>query len=66
MDGDIKHVRKEMTKPPSSPRGYLHVNTKGKGVAMMAIQSMKLLSAFGVSHDEEDFSDQDSSVRLIL
>ena len=52
----------------SSTRGHLHAPSEPKVTSTSAtlLQSMKFLSAFGQVVDEEDLSDQGSSVRLSL
>ena len=52
----------------SSTRGHLHAHSEPK-VAITSsalLQSMKFSSAFGKVLDEEDLTDQGSSVRLSL
>lgn len=62
MDGDMKLLREKLN-PFSFPGEGSVTNTKDKGVAAIALQSMKVISAFGVVL--KDFSDQESSVRRI-
>jgi hypothetical protein len=68
MDEDKYRMREKiMIKLFSSAREQLHTQNEPKVVTMTALQqSMKLLSAFGATLDEEELSDQLSSVRLSL
>ena len=52
----------------SSTRGHLHAHSEPKIATTSAAlqQSMKFLSPFGKVLDEEDLTDQGSSVRLSL
>ena len=65
MDGDMRHLRRKLNPIPLPGEGSV-TNTKDKSVAAIALQSVKVISAFGVALDDrEDYSDQESSVRRI-
>lgn len=65
MNGNLRHL-KEKLNPFSFTGESLDTNTKDKHVAVVAFESIKVMSTFGVAlEDREDFLDDESSVRRI-